>query len=118
MSDITLDWSFGGQLRRYRIEKEITLREMCRKTSMDPGNYSKMERAELAPPKDKKEIKKLLKPLRLNQVQESLILSAAYNFHCGRLFERFWSDAGPEPLSKEEQREKLIRDIAHEEDEK
>lgn len=90
MSDITLDWSFGGQLRRYRIAKEIGMREMCRIIKMDSGNYSKTERGELPPPKDRDELLKILEPLELNAAQEAMILSAAYNFHCGRLFERFW----------------------------
>jgi transcriptional regulator with XRE-family HTH domain len=90
VSDITLDWSFGGQLRRYRTEKQITLREMCRLLKFDSGNYSKMERGELPPPKDKDALKEILDPLELNEVQTTLIMTAAYNFHCGRLFQKFW----------------------------
>lgn len=90
MSDITRDWSFGGQLRRYRIQREITLRDMCKKVGVDMGNYSKMERGELPPPKNTDELAKIIKPLRLDEASERLIYCAAYSFHCGRLFERFW----------------------------
>lgn len=45
---------FGRFLYQLRIEKELTLREMCRKVNYDPSNFSKIERGKIAPPSDKK----------------------------------------------------------------
>jgi transcriptional regulator with XRE-family HTH domain len=45
---------FGQLLYNLRIKKEITLREMCRKISYDPSNFSKIERGKIAPPSEKK----------------------------------------------------------------
>lgn len=45
---------FGKFLYDLRIKKGITLREMCRKVSYDPSNFSKIERGKMAPPSDKK----------------------------------------------------------------
>lgn len=45
--------AFGEWVREYRASKEITLREFCRRANIDSGNWSKLERGVMAPPKDK-----------------------------------------------------------------
>lgn len=45
---------FGEFFKAKRIERGFTLREFCRKFSLNPGNLSKMERG-LLPPPDKDE---------------------------------------------------------------
>ena len=48
---------FGEYLRALRKDKDVTLREFCRRTHADPGNVSKMERGLLPPPDDLETLK-------------------------------------------------------------
>lgn len=45
--------TFGEFIRNLRIERKLTLREFCRKTNLDPSNWSRIERGLAAPPKSK-----------------------------------------------------------------
>jgi transcriptional regulator with XRE-family HTH domain len=90
MSDIFRDWSFGGQLRDMRLSRGIAMREMARMLKMDCGNYSKIEMSKLPPPPSKTKILALTKLLNPKPVEIELMLVAAYNFHQGRMFDKFW----------------------------
>lgn len=58
---------FGKILYDFRIKKELTLREMCRKINYDPSNFSKIERGKIAPPSDKKTLELWAKTLGLKR---------------------------------------------------
>ena len=49
---------FGKILKDLRINKELSLREICKKVEYDPSNWSKIERGALSPPADEKILKK------------------------------------------------------------
>ncbi len=89
MSDITRDYSFGGLLRTFRVDKGFTLRGAAKKLGMDPGNLSKLERSELDPPGSKKRIRHICNRLALNENQLSLLASMAFQHHIALLKERF-----------------------------
>ena len=57
--------SFGGFVKEARIQKGITLREFCRLNSLDPSNWSKIEREILPPPKSKEILKEIAKSLKI-----------------------------------------------------
>ena len=61
---------FGKILKRLRIEKELSLREVCRLASYDPSNWSKMERGVISPPSEEKTLRKWAKILGLSQKSE------------------------------------------------
>lgn len=44
---------FAEYIKDLRVEKEITLREFCKISGLDPSNWSKIERGIHAPPKSK-----------------------------------------------------------------
>ncbi len=44
--------TFGKQLNILRIEKEYSLRDVCKLVNYDPSNWSKIERGLIAPPSD------------------------------------------------------------------
>ena len=54
---------FGEFVKSLRLEKDIGLREFCRRLKLDPSNWSKVERAVLAAPQDEE---------KLNQIAETL----------------------------------------------
>ena len=58
---------FGKLLYDFRIKKEYTLREMCRKVNYDPSNWSKIERGKIAPPSDKKTLELMARTLGLKR---------------------------------------------------
>jgi transcriptional regulator with XRE-family HTH domain len=89
VSDITKDYSFGGWLRAFRLKREITLRDMCRIIGWDAGNYSKLERSELSPPRTKNDIERIVAPLKLEQSEFEMLLSTAFSFHVGQLRKNF-----------------------------
>jgi len=54
---------FGALLKKYRIQKEMTLRNITQKVAYDSSNWSKIERGELAPPREDAIIKKWARAL-------------------------------------------------------
>lgn len=54
---------FGDFIKNLRIERDIGLREFCRRLSIDASNWSKVEKGTLAPPQDDE---------RLNQIADVL----------------------------------------------
>lgn len=61
---------FGEFIQESRIRKEITLREFCRQANIDPGNWSKIERDILPPPKSKEALDQIAKIIGLKQGTE------------------------------------------------
>lgn len=45
--------TFGAFIKGLRIKKQLTLREFCRLSKIDPSNWSKIERDMFPPPKSK-----------------------------------------------------------------
>ncbi len=84
-----LDWSFGGLLRRYRVEKKIGLREASRLLEMDAANLSAIEQSRHAPPSKKSKIEKYCQTMGFDKYQSEMLFTAAYSFHQGRLKEGF-----------------------------
>lgn len=64
---------FGEMLYNLRIEKGITLREMCRKVAYDPSNWSKMERGKLPPPNNRKTLELWAKTLGLKKESKEFV---------------------------------------------
>lgn len=56
---------FGKFIKERRIEKGITLREFCKLIGTDASNWSKIERAQLAPPKNDEKLKKIAEVLEI-----------------------------------------------------
>lgn len=54
---------FNDFVKKARIEKRTSLREFCRKTDLDPSNWSKIERGYLLPPKDPETLGKIAEGL-------------------------------------------------------
>jgi len=42
--------SFGVKLRNLRLDRSLSIRELCKTTGYDPSNWSKIERGVLPPP--------------------------------------------------------------------
>ena len=58
---------FGKILKRLRIEKELSLREICKLASYDPSNWSKIERGVISPPSEEKTLRKWARILGLSK---------------------------------------------------
>lgn len=50
---------FGEELKELRFSAGLSLREFCKKTGEDPGNWSKVERGILPPPTDHARLRKI-----------------------------------------------------------
>jgi transcriptional regulator with XRE-family HTH domain len=50
---------FGEYVKNKRVEKELTLREFCRRLEEDASNWSKIERGVMGPPQDTGKLKKI-----------------------------------------------------------
>jgi transcriptional regulator with XRE-family HTH domain len=50
---------FGDYVKNRRVEKELTLREFCRRLEEDASNWSKIERGVMGPPQDMGKLKKI-----------------------------------------------------------
>jgi len=57
--------SFGENLRKLRLDANLTLREICKIVNYDPSNWSKVERGVMAPPKDFETLKGWARGLNL-----------------------------------------------------
>ena len=59
--------TFGEFVKDLRMKNNLTLREFCRITNLDPSNWSKIERGIFPPPKSKKVLQEIAKTLNLNE---------------------------------------------------
>lgn len=84
-----LDMSFGGRIRRWRLECREGLREISRRTGIDSGNYSKLEQGILPPPNSWKGCLDLFLKLGIPEVMWHDLANLAHQFHAGKLHERF-----------------------------
>lgn len=57
--------NFGGLLKRLRLQRGWTLREFCLRNSIDPGNYSRLERGLFPPPQGTELLEKYARALGL-----------------------------------------------------
>lgn len=87
MSDVLTDRTFGGWLRYFRIKESITLRQMATKLKMDAGNYSKIERSILPPPRSSEGVRRLIRPLP--RANTSLMLDLACSYHLAEFHKRW-----------------------------
>jgi len=62
--------TFGAFIKDARIKAGLTLRGFCRLMNVDPGNWSKIERGILPPPKSKKVLVKIAATLKLTEGSE------------------------------------------------
>jgi len=62
--------SFGELIKKIRIKNRISLREFCRCTRIDPGNWSRIERGVLQPPKSKEVLDEIADTLKLEKGSE------------------------------------------------
>lgn len=58
---------FGEFIKSLRIERDIGLREFCRRLSIDASNWSKVERGILAPPQDSEKFDQIAEVLGINK---------------------------------------------------
>lgn len=56
--------TFGAFINKARLNSGLTLREFCRRVNVDPGNWSKIERGKLPPPKSKRVLGEIAAVLR------------------------------------------------------
>jgi transcriptional regulator with XRE-family HTH domain len=58
--------AFGALLKRLRVKRAITLREFCKRSGFDPGNYSRLERGLFGPPQDRSKLEQYARALGLS----------------------------------------------------
>jgi transcriptional regulator with XRE-family HTH domain len=61
---------FGEFIKSLRIERDIGLREFCRRLSIDASNWSKVERGLLSPPQDKDKLDQIAGVLNVEKGSE------------------------------------------------
>jgi transcriptional regulator with XRE-family HTH domain len=62
--------TFGAFIKDARIDAGLTLRGFCKIMNADPGNWSKIERGLLPPPKSKKVLREIAVTLKLVEGSE------------------------------------------------
>ena len=62
--------TFGAFVKDARIKANLTLRGFCKALKIDPGNWSKIERGLLPPPKSKKVLGEIARILRFKADSE------------------------------------------------
>jgi transcriptional regulator with XRE-family HTH domain len=68
---------FGKILKELRIEKSLSLRDVCKETGYDPSNWSKIERGLISPPADEKILTKWAKVLDLGPKKQREFIDEA-----------------------------------------
>ena len=58
---------FGEFIKSLRIERDIGLREFCRRLSIDASNWSKVERGVSTPPQDKGKLDRIAEVLNIGK---------------------------------------------------
>jgi transcriptional regulator with XRE-family HTH domain len=62
---------FGEFVQERRRDLELTLRDFCRRSGVDPSNWSKVERGLLKPPKTRARLKKVAHALKITEGSEA-----------------------------------------------
>lgn len=62
--------TFGAFVKEVRIKAGLTLRAFCKSMNIDPGNWSKIERGMLPPPKSRRVLNAVAEALRLAEGSE------------------------------------------------
>ena len=63
----------GKTLKELRLKRDLSLREICRKSGYDPSNWSKVERGLMPPPTDGKTLIKWAKAVKLKNREKKRI---------------------------------------------
>lgn len=84
-----VDTSFGALLTNLRLKNNLTLRDVCRKTGFNPGNWSKVERNLRSPPMTKNQLLEMLKPFKYTQVYFEFMECACVNHNVGMAIKRW-----------------------------
>ena len=58
---------FGDFIKSLRIERDVGLREFCRRLSIDASNWSKIERGVMPPPQDEEKLDKIAEVLDIEK---------------------------------------------------
>jgi transcriptional regulator with XRE-family HTH domain len=58
---------FGEYVKKKRLEKDLTLREFCRRLEEDASNWSKVERGVMGPPQDKEKLRNIASILGIEE---------------------------------------------------
>ena len=61
---------FGIFVKEKRLEKNLSLREFCRRLGEDASNWSKIEREVMKPPKDKEKLERIADILGIEKGSE------------------------------------------------
>lgn len=61
---------FGEFIKRLRLDRDIGLREFCRRLSFDASNWSKIERGLLPPPQDNEKLDQISEILGIKKGSE------------------------------------------------
>lgn len=69
---------FGDYIKNIRLDRQITLREFCRKAEVDPSNWSKIERGIASPPKSEEVLLKIAKALNINKKDKEFVILKDY----------------------------------------
>lgn len=83
---------FGDFVKNRRKELNLTLRSFCLEVGVDPGNFSKIERGILPPPKDRETLEKWAKVLQLEEPEKSREFHDLAAIGKGRIPEDVMSD--------------------------
>ena len=69
---------FGMFLKKHMTSKQITLRELARRTSIDPGNLSRIERGIAYPPQKEETLIKIALGLKLTDMETQELIDKAF----------------------------------------
>jgi transcriptional regulator with XRE-family HTH domain len=61
---------YGREVKKVRLDRRMSLREFCRQVSIDPSNWSKIEREVMPPPQDGTKLKNIAEVLDINPASE------------------------------------------------
>jgi transcriptional regulator with XRE-family HTH domain len=69
--------TFGQFIYEKRTQKEMSLREFCRRIELDPSNWSKIENGLADPPKSKEALNKIAEILEMNTEEQNSMMDLA-----------------------------------------
>lgn len=64
---------FGDFIKNQRLDRDIGLREFCRRLSIDASNWSKVERGVLPPPQDEDKLRQIADVIGINTESQLFI---------------------------------------------
>lgn len=90
-----MNQTFGQYFRELRYSRGISLSQYAEALGIYRENLSKLENGKTSPPNTIAKVKQFILPLNPTQIEKTLLIQKAYEFHVERVMAKIRKDFAP-----------------------